>query len=240
VNSALVVYSGGKPFAFEDRFAAAGFGLRSVASHRVELTSSTFPFGRPVDRTLFTSRNAVRAIGRGGANFLRGSRIHAVGAATREALAEEGLAAEPAEFAASAAGLLRALPERLDGEFLFWPRGSDADPALAEELRARGADVLAPVVYRKEALALPAELPEEIRGGGFGAFAATSPRAADWLFENLDRPERERIAALPAAVLGEATARTLRARGCPRVEPSREATFQGLADRLLALLSERR
>jgi uroporphyrinogen-III synthase len=235
-RSGLVVFSGGKPFDFEELFRSKGFGLRTVASHRIELTSTTFPFGKRIDRVVFTSRNSVRALVRAGTPFLPGAIVHAVGPATAQALREAGVEPSAPTGAASAEGLLAGLPENLGGESIFWPHGEDSDESLAAGLRRRGADVLAPVVYRKEPLPFPEDLPEEIRRGGFGAYACTSGAAARWLAANLDRPEKEALLPLPAAALGAPTARELSALGARRVAVSPEASFESLAATLLRLL----
>src|SRR5438046_2047265 len=116
--SALVVYSGGKSPDFDEFFASRGLGVRSVPSHRIEITSQTFPAANRVDRLLFTSRNAVEAFDRAGLDMYKSAKVHAVGEATREALLRLGRPGEIPE-AASAEGLQRSLPERLDGELVF-------------------------------------------------------------------------------------------------------------------------
>ncbi len=208
-----------------------------MASHRIEFTPETFPFGRPVDRAIFTSRNAVEAVARAGLPLFGKARIHAVGPSTREALRRLGALPESAPASASAAALLEALPERLEGEFVFWPRGDDADPALAEELKKRGAEVYAPAVYRKVALEFPADLAGKVRSRGFAAFACTSAAAARWLYANLDEAERAVLNRVPAAVLGPSTEQELRSLGALRITASPEATFESLAKTLLDLLA---
>ena len=233
--SALLVYSGGKPPALEGALSSEGFGLRSVASHRIERAPAAPPTGKPVARVVFTSRNAVEALRPEDLDAFPGARIHAVGEATLEALRQRGRAGEIPEVA-SAAGLLRALPARLDGERVFWPRGEDADLAFADELRRRGAEVEAPVVYRKVELPFPEGLESEIRERRYSAFACTSGAAASWLFGNLEPEAASALRSVPAAVLGEKTAEALRRLGAANIVPSEEASFGKLAKSLIALL----
>jgi uroporphyrinogen-III synthase len=237
LKHALVVYSGGKPFAFEQEFLREGFGLRAVASHRIEFTPETFPFGRPVDRAIFTSRNSVVAVSRAGLPLVEGARVHAVGPSTWEALMRQGVLPEVPPASPSAGALLADLPARLEGEFIFWPRGDDSEPALADELRRRGAEVYAPVVYRKVPLEFPADLAAGVRTGEFAAFACTSGAAARWLYANLDPAERTILNLLPSAVLGPATEMELRSLGAERITVSPEATFESLAGTLLELMA---
>lgn len=233
--SALLVYSGGKPPALERALSAEGFGLRSVASHRIERAPAALPSGKTVARWVFTSRNAVEALPPEDLGAFPGARVHAVGEATLEALRRRGRAGEIPEVA-SAEGLLRALPARLDGELILWPRGEDADLAFAEELRRRGAAVEAPAVYRKVELALPEGLEPEIRERRYSAIACTSGAAARWLFGHLGPETAEVLRSVPAAVLGEKTAAALRRLGAANVVVAQEASFEKLAETLKTLL----
>ena len=97
------------------------------------------------DWIVFTSANAVRAAGPG----IRGARARAaaVGPATAQALRDAGVepSFSPDVFAAVeiAAGL-----EPLAGARVLLPQSEIAEPALADELRARGAMVDAVDAYR--------------------------------------------------------------------------------------------
>ncbi len=235
--SALIVYSGGKRPDFEERFAAEGFSARCVPSHRIEITSETFPLGSRVDRLLFTSRNAVEAFHRSGLDMYPNAKVNAVGAGTLDALRSIGKSGEiPA--VESAKGLLRSLPDRLDGELVFWPRGEDADLSPVEELRKRGANVYAPAIYRKLQLRCPDELPEEILDGRYAAIACTSGAAARWLYQHIEPEHVPILNSIPAAVLGETTADVLRELGASRVRRSAEASFGSLASALVELMKE--
>ena len=234
-RAALVVYSGGKPFAFEEEFASRGFDLRSVPSHRIEITSQSFPAGRRVSRVIFTSRNAVDVLKRGGVAFPSTAQYHAVGASTRAALAKLGLAADAPEDA-SATALLTGLPESLAGEYVFWPHGDDADLSLADDLKRRGATVFAPVVYRKVKLRFPVDLSGPIASRAFSAFACTSAAAARWLFEGRSDEERKALAGVPAAVLGSSTSAELSRLGVKKTVAVPDASFESLAATLVKIL----
>jgi uroporphyrinogen-III synthase len=100
--------------------------------------------GRDYDWMVFTSANAVRAVG---AEIPRGTRHAAVGSVTAAALREHGVepAFVPQRFAAAeiADGL-----EPLEGAHVLLPQSEIAEPLLADELRARGASVDVVDAYR--------------------------------------------------------------------------------------------
>ncbi len=237
MKSAFVVYSGGKPFEFSSKFEAAGFGLRPVASHRIEISSLTFPLGSKVDFVIFTSRNAVDAFERTGLAIYAKCRIYAVGEGTRDALRRAGREVE-GPVAGSAAALLAMLPSELKGQFFFWPRGEDADLSFFDSLKQRGAEVYAPPVYKKLPLLFPDDLGTELLDRRYSAFSCTSPAAAAWLYANLDPAERRVVNGLAAAALGETSAAELDRRGATRIAVAPHATFDSLADTLIRLISE--
>lgn len=98
------------------------------------------------DWVVVTSANAVRAVG-DRLSRLTAARFAAVGPATAEALRELGIepAFVPERFAAAAvaAGL-----RDVAGRRVLLPQADLASPALADELRARGALVEVVVAYR--------------------------------------------------------------------------------------------
>lgn len=233
--SALVVYSGGTSPGFEESFAASGFAARCVPSHRIEATPSELPAEARVDRLIFTSRNAVEAFGLAGLARYPNARVVAIGESTRETLRRFDRRGEVPGIA-SAEGLLESVPARLEGEFVLWPRGEDADLALAGELRTRGAEVDAPSVYRKVPLPFPGDLEPEIRERKYAAYSCTSGAAARWLYGNLAPEAAAILRSIPAAVLGEKTAAVLRGLGAENTVRADGASFESLATGLLALL----
>lgn len=234
-GAALVVHSGGKAFDFEEIFRDRGFALRTVPSHRIEITSQTFPLGHTIDRVVFTSRNAVEAFSRAGLRHYWNAAIDCVGRATADAVRGWNPSVEVPDLE-SAAGLLDRLPGDLSGQRIFWPHGEDADTSLADALRERGAQVYAPAMYRKVPLPFPADLGRSILAGAFAAFACTAPSAARWLFDHLVPGEREALRRLPAACLGKTTAAELLRLGAADRSISGEASFRSLAEALLEIL----
>jgi uroporphyrinogen-III synthase len=181
----------------------------------------------PARLTIFTSRAAVARVAgdaRLAVGLARGGRIAAVGPATAEALRERGFAADLVA-AGSGEDLLSRLPSRLHGWLVRHPCGEDAAEGLADGLRRRGARVERVAVYRKVARPRDAGLAREILADPFGAFGATSPSAARWLFEGLAPAAAERLRATPAVALGPSTRGELRALGVVRVETADEPLF---------------
>lgn len=237
MKSALVVYSGGKPFDFEKKFLNRGFGLTAMASHRIDVLSMTPPAGSPA-RIIFTSRNALSSLLLSGVPMSYGAKVHAAGPATRAALEHEGFHPEDEGEVASTQALLASLPADLSGELIFWPRGDDADLSFAKELERRGAHVVAPITYRKAQNPFPGSLAPALSQDQFAVFACTSPAAVEWLFSGLNPILGEKLQGMPAACLGGSTRQALEAAGVRRISASSLATFDSLATRVLQLLFE--
>lgn len=190
------------------------------------VTHETVPLGAGVAEALaaeargsclaVTSRTTARVLVEAGAAGLLSrpfDELFAAGEGTARAMREAGAAAVTVPEAPGAAGIVAALERRLPSLRLLWPHGADADPAPFVSLAARGAALVAPVVYDKRARpALPAEALERLASGETAAVAVGSLAALDVLLEAL------RSAALPVppvrwGVLGPATARGLVSRG---------------------------
>ena len=128
------------------------------------------------DWVVFTSVNAVACFVRrlaatgGGVRDLRGVRLCAVGAATAEALAAQGLRTDlvPDEYRSE--GVLRALRGRgaLAGSRVLLPRGNLARDLLPTALRRAGAEVTAVTAYRTTAADLEGRAAELRRMLGDG------------------------------------------------------------------------
>lgn len=97
------------------------------------------------DWIVLTSVNGVAAIERGLAG-LAGPRIAAVGPVTADAIRTHGL--EPAFVATRASEDIAGGLGDLAGKRVLMPQADIADPALAEELRGKGAEVDVVVAYR--------------------------------------------------------------------------------------------
>jgi uroporphyrinogen-III synthase len=234
----LVVRSGANPFVSLDGSAAVEVVER--VSHSIEpVEPPEEEFVAPADLAIFTSQVAVERV-TGDPRLLSqfsqatsGARLAAVGPVTAEALRRHGI--EPALVAAgSGEALLELLPERLEGCRVLFPCGEDAAPELPDGLRRRGASVRRAVVYRKVPRHRDAALEREILERPFAAFCATSPSAAQWLFEGLGESAADRLRATPAVVLGRFTRRFLEARGVGRISVAGEQRFSSA----LSLLEE--
>lgn len=209
----------------------------SHAVESVEFDARSLP--ARADLAVFTSRAAVdRAFVDPGSTLARcvaaAGQVYAVGHSTAAALRAKGVARIEAG-GGSAQGLLAGLPDRLDGRTVLFPCGADSLTELPDGLRARGARVIAIVMYRKVPHPTDPALAREIVEHPFAAFCATAPSAARWLFEGLGADAEDRLRATPAVVLGMSTLRVLDARGVARIEVAPEATFPAAALRLESL-----
>ncbi len=164
--------------------------------------------------------------------------VLAVGEETARDLRNAGAATPVVPATPGAAGVLEHLKgKKALGLRILWPRGADADAAPVEELRARGADIAAPVVYEKRprSLAIDAAakvLLEDFRAGGFGAVAVGSMAALDVLFAALGDPAPAELPQVRWGVLGPETARAFEARGLPAPAVPARARLSDLIDRL--------
>ena len=225
----LVVRSGEKPFV--DPAAEPRVDVDERVTHDIEAVDPRAgSLETRYDLVLFTSRIAVaRALedgaGRGAlGRLVERARRGAVGEATADALRASGL---PPEIVGSGSSetLLAALPERLDDVRVLLPCGQDASTALASGLTERGARVSRCVVYRKVARPPDPTLPPALLGARFAAFCATSPAAARWLLRSAGPAGTAALRAVPAVVLGDATAAFLRNRGVARAEAPAKPRF---------------
>jgi len=198
--------------------------------------------------TAFTSANAVDAffdlLGEQGldARALAGTRVAAIGEGAAQALARRGVRADlvPQEYTSEALG--RALASRLrPGERVLWPRGEEANEALARAVAAVGAAVEPLVVYR---IRLPSRLPEEalamVRRREVDAVAFTSGATVRHLARLLGgdvAPLREVV----AACIGPVTARVFcEVVGRPPDVVAEEHTVRGLVAALVKFWASER
>ena len=225
----LVVRSGANPFA---SFAAsARVEIVEHVSHTIlPVEPDRGALEAPADWVIFTSQVAVeRVFGDAGlaSRFREGAgaaHLVAVGAATGDALASRGAAADLVA-GGSAESVLAQLPQDLAGQAVLLPCGEDSSPDLPERLHSRGARVNRAVVYRKAPNPRSAAFEAEILDRPFAAFCTTSPSAARWLFHGLGAAPAERLRATPAVVLGRFTRRFLESFGVERIEVTEEARF---------------
>lgn len=189
------------------------------------------------DWLVLTSANSVKAVrDRWHALALtlpeRRPRVASVGATTsqaaRSSLSWLELALEP-EQDFRAEGLLLAF-DRLDlrGERVLLPLSDRARDVLAAGLRARGAEVDAPVAYRTVAPAGLAERFRELVQAGIDLAVFASPSAV----ENLAAAAPDLVRGLPAAVIGPVTAAAAREHGLNVLVVAEPSTVDGLIQTL--------
>ena len=226
---ALVVRSGANPFV--SIAGSARLEIVERSSHSIEpVAPDESELGEPADIVIFTSQVAVERLfedPRLAALFRKAAeraRVVAVGPVTSEALAARSVEADLVAGGSTESTLER-LASDLAGQRVLLPCGEDASPDLQERLASRGARVARLVLYRKIARPRDTELEREILERPFGAFCATSPSAARWLFSGLPETAADRLRKTPAVVLGPFTRRFLEAHGVARVEVTGEARF---------------
>lgn len=106
------------------------------------------------DWIVLTSVNGVAAVSEG-LTGLAGPRVAAVGPVTASAIRERGV--EPAFVASRASEDIAAGLGEIEGKRVLMPQADIAEPALAEELRGRGAEVDVVVAYRTVLVEPPAD-----------------------------------------------------------------------------------
>lgn len=161
------------------------------------------------DWLAFSSGNAVWALAeRARATDveldIRRAKIAALGPATSAELRRQ-LACEPdfTPTAYSAENLARQLPLK-PGDRILLPQSDLADPAAADILRLRGADVTAPVAYRTLVGQGGAVLPALIEDGLIDALTFASPSAVRFFRQRCPLTKALR---LPALCLGPSTSK---------------------------------
>jgi uroporphyrinogen-III synthase len=233
-------------------------GLRALGAEPVEvpLLEIQPPVSfQPLDRALrnlaachwllFTSANTVRALADRARELglpLAGTpaKIAAVGAATAEALAREGLAVSlvPERYVAEA--LVEALSARepLAGRRILLARAEIARDVIPDALRAAGAQVDVVDAYRNVVPANAAELVRDALAQPLDAALFTSSSAA----EHLAEAALEAGVAFPppgvlAISIGPITSQTLRELGWPPAAEADPHVIPGLLDALIRTLS---
>ena len=98
------------------------------------------------DWVVLTSVNGVAAVAQGLAGLAGSTHVAAVGPVTAEAIREHGV--EPAFTASRASDDIAAGLGEIGGMRVLLPQADIAEPHLADELRAKGAEVDAVVAYR--------------------------------------------------------------------------------------------
>lgn len=186
------------------------------------------------DWLVLTSATTVDALVGRGATVPAGTRVAAVGAATRAACERAGMAVDLVPDADhSALGLAGALPD--DAGRLLLPQSDLADPGLARALGARGAEVDAVIAYRTVPAAVDPAARAAVRRGEVGAVLVTSGSVA--------RQVAAQLGPLPAttlvACLGPRTAADAEAAGLHVSMTAPERTVAALIQALTAYVGQR-
>lgn len=190
------------------------------------------------DWILFTSANGVHAFMNalqatgGSPQDLARVRLGAIGPATARALQQYGLTVDylpPVYLSEAIADGL----EDVRGQRILLPRADIARRALAERLRARGAEVVEVAAYRVALGGDPRSLEAALTPRPHRV-TFTSPSTARALSELLERlPAPIRPADLPAVCIGPITAAEASALGFPVVAVAREHSQEGLIQALV-------
>lgn len=197
------------------------------------------------DWAVFASQNGVEAatarldaLARDARAFA-GVRICAIGPATARALAAHGLRADLTPPVANTDGVIAALMEAgLKRARVLLLRPDIAPPALAEGLRAAGAEVRSVVAYRttsgdgSPALA-------KILTGGIDILSFTSSSTVANLLAALDG-DRQALANASTVSIGPMTSASLRAAGLPVDREGSPHTIDGLVGAIEATWAARR
>jgi len=189
---------------------------------------------------IFTSANGVqamverlRALG-SDLRLLGGARVAAIGPATADALRAYGVRVDfvPAVYVAEeiAAGI-----GDVRGERILLPRADRARPALAENLREKGALVDEVVAYHTTA-APSGDLRAILADGKIDIVTFTSSSTVNNLADALGQLPGEALSGMLVACIGPVTARTAQELGLGVDVVAREHTVQGLVDAIVAAL----
>jgi uroporphyrinogen-III synthase len=223
----LVVRSGARPFG-----GVPGVEVLEYVSHTIEpVAAEASAWSGRFDTVIVTSQTAVECIARDAAHAeafraaVDSASLVAVGEATAELLELQGY---PPDRVAGGSGrsVLEGLADSAAGRKILWPSGEDASIDLATLLRQKGADVRRVVLYRKRAARQGPGLSAEILARRPAAFCATSPAAAEWLFDGLTAEAAERLRRTPAVALGNATLERFASLGVETVRVAPEARFR--------------
>lgn len=180
------------------------------------------------DWVVFTSANGVHFFFerikrlRKDARIFRGTRIAAIGEATREALQEKGLEADLVPKAFTTQALFRALKQakEIQGKKFLLARADIAPPNLKRALEKEGADVMELETYRTLGrTGRRKTLLDWLQKRKIDYITFTSSSTVRNFFEPLPRPLRKSLRARLISI-GPVTSRTLREYG---FKPAREA-----------------
>lgn len=179
------------------------------------------------DWLLVTSATTVDALVARGATVPLGTKVGAVGAATRTALERAGIGVDLVPSSdGSALGLVGELPG--DPGRVLLPQSDLADATAADALAARGARVTAVVAYRTVAVPVDAATRAAVTAGRLDAVLVTSGSVARQVAEQLGPLPPETL----VACLGPRTAAEAEAVGLAVAVVAPERSVAALLDAL--------
>ena len=235
----LVLRSGGEALPAGD---GPGGGVDVLVTHEIVPSPDGISFSlsyEPAGACLvISSKTTVQVlVGAGAASIFSApfaSRL-AAGALTAAAMRSAGAPDVEVPSRPGAAGIVEMIRNNGAAGRFLWPRGSDADTAPFETLRAAGADLEDPVVYVKQARPkLDAEILKAFFAGTYTGIAVASLAALDVFQAAVRAAGQETRVPVRWGVIGPSTAWAFEERGLPRpLVPARPR----LSD-LIALLQE--
>jgi uroporphyrinogen-III synthase len=194
-----------------------------------------------VDWLIFVSANAVRyAFALMGAHHEgeQWPRIGAIGRATAEELAKQGVAVDLMPKEQFNSETLLAAPEFADVKGLHFliVRGEGGRETLAETLRACGAQVDYAEVYRRTLPPIDvAGVIRRWRDGGIRVITITSGDALANLARLVEEEAMELLTRTPVVVISERLAQQARDLGCARVETATAASDEAMVESVIRL-----
>lgn len=190
------------------------------------------------DFLVLTSVNAVEAVWRrlrAGAldvRVLHGVTLVAVGPKTAASLRQYGLVADLVADRYQAEGVVELLKKQdLIGKRILYPCSDRARDLIQTELRAVGAEVVAPVVYRTVPFEASRKKIATLLGQGtVDAVTFTSSSSVDFFLHLAGADGREKLQKAALISIGPLTTTTLRGAGLNVAVEASEATIEGLTE----------
>lgn len=187
------------------------------------------------DWVILTSPRAVESLVRSGADFSKAGSISSVGEATARAVKNAGGRVELVASDGTATSLAEALADAGlgDSQTLLYPRSNLANPALAEAIRASGAELTDIVAYETEHTPWSGDTIASLRKNKPTAILFCSPSAVAAFADSLSHDER--MALLEGVLVGSmgpTTSKALQDAGHRADFEPRIRTFRGLAKTL--------
>ena len=186
------------------------------------------------DWLVVTSAYAAMALKEWNTVVPEGCLVAAVGEACASALEEAGIAADLIPLERNAEGLCEALIERersLEGKKVVFAKGTSGKDTVEQRLTARGAHVIAPVVYEVKPLPAQelADLARRVHEKEFQVGVITSPLSAHVWSESVAGSRELPVVAMSNAVSDVLKAEGVQVAGVARI-PGDQELIEALVD----------